>query len=305
MKKVILCLISLVSFSQTNLIITENGIINKDTNEILNSNINTLPTTYSFFIVKHNGFEGVYKEVHLGSSQAQCYAPLLKTNSNYKIYNVYCFDREVENEGKKIKPIFYIYNLMGIRLKEFTFEGVDHYIPSYPEIKNNSLIFRNIKILFPKINKASNGNIVCSIPGNNFFDSNFDLINCSVENLDKMEEELKKNDFSAKQYYDIELLHNTLLSHPLTPKTLTQYNNIAYYLQQAGANEEAIYLLEKIIKKFPNRTVAYINLGDAYWALGEKAKARKAYSTYIEQMCAKGLEKKIPRKVLERVKSRK
>jgi len=94
--------------------------------------------------------------------------------------------------------------------------------------------------------------------------------------------------------------NNTLI----TPKTLTQYNNIAYYLQQAGANEEAIYLLEKIIKKFPNRTVAYINLGDAYRALGEKDKARKAYTTYIEQMCAKGLQKKIPKRVLKRVRNK-
>jgi len=84
-------------------------------------------------------------------------------------------------------------------------------------------------------------------------------------------------------------------------KTLTQYNNIAYYLQKAGANEEAVYLLEKIVAKFPNRTVAYINLGDAYWALGEKDKARKAYTTYIEQMCDKGLQKKIPKEVLDRV----
>jgi len=89
--------------------------------------------------------------------------------------------------------------------------------------------------------------------------------------------------------------------YKLTHATLTQYNNIAYYLQKAGADEEAIYLLEKIIEKFPNRTVAYYNLGDAYWALGKKKKAMKAYTTYIEQMCHKGLQKKIPKVVLERV----
>jgi hypothetical protein len=55
------------------------------------------------------------------------------------------------------------------------------------------------------------------------------------------------------------------------------------------------------IKKIPNRTVAYYNLGDAYWALGEKEKAIKAYTTYIEQMCHKGLQEKIPEVVLERV----
>ena len=87
----------------------------------------------------------------------------------------------------------------------------------------------------------------------------------------------------------------------ITPQILTQYNDIAYYLQKAGANEEAVYLLKKIVAKFPNRTVAYINLGDAYWELGEKEKARKAYTTYIEQMCNKGLQKKIPQEVLKRV----
>ena len=96
------------------------------------------------------------------------------------------------------------------------------------------------------------------------------------------------------------IIENLLLSS----KTLTTYNNIAYYLQKAGANEEAAYLLEKIIQKFPNRTVAYYNLGDAYWELGKKQKAIKAYTTYIEQMCKKGLQKKIPKIVLQRVSSK-
>ena len=59
----------------------------------------------------------------------------------------------------------------------------------------------------------------------------------------------------------------------ISKKTLTTYNNIAYYLQKAGANEESIYLLKKILEKYPNRTVAHYNLADAYWALGEKKKA--------------------------------
>ena len=63
--------------------------------------------------------------------------------------------------------------------------------------------------------------------------------------------------------------------------------------------------LEKIIKKFPNRTVAYYNLGDAYWALGEKEKAINAYTIYVEQMCHKGLQKKIPKVVLKRIEIKK
>ena len=120
-----------------------------------------------------------------------------------------------------------------------------------------------------------------------------------ITSLDDTKNRIIKGDIISSN-----ILEELLFYHPLTPKTLTKYNNIAYYLQQAGANEEAAYLLKKILKKFPKRTVAYINLGDAYWALGKKSKARKAYTTYIEQMCAKGLQKKIPKKVLKRVRNK-
>jgi len=124
---------------------------------------------------------------------------------------------------------------------------------------------------------------------------------CKISQLSS-EECIEKEKFSKilKVYQTYFLIKNKYI----TIKTLSKYNNIAYYLQKAGANKEAIYLLEKIIKKFPNRTVAYYNLGDAYWELGEKEKARKAYSTYIEQMCHKGLQKKIPKKVLQRVENK-
>ena len=116
-------------------------------------------------------------------------------------------------------------------------------------------------------------------------------------------EELLKllKDKQGIKFYDENFLKIFLELYPFSSKTLTSYNNIAYYLQKAGANKEAAYLLEKIIQKFPNRTVAYYNLGDAYWALAEKQKAIKAYTTYVEQMCHKGLQKKIPNVVLERV----
>ncbi|QDF28497.1 tetratricopeptide repeat protein [Halarcobacter anaerophilus] len=89
---------------------------------------------------------------------------------------------------------------------------------------------------------------------------------------------------------------------PFTLKNVTQYNNIAYYLQKAGANKEAIYLLEKIIEKYPNRIVAYINLGDAYWDNGDKIKAKEAYKKYIELMKKADKEKRIPIKVEDRIK---
>ncbi len=85
-------------------------------------------------------------------------------------------------------------------------------------------------------------------------------------------------------------------------KYLNKSNNIAYYLEQAGYYKEAIYLLEKIIEKYPNRTVAYINLGDSYLKNGDKEKAIENYKTYVKQMKEKNKEKKIPKRVLELLK---
>jgi tetratricopeptide (TPR) repeat protein len=83
---------------------------------------------------------------------------------------------------------------------------------------------------------------------------------------------------------------------------ITKYNDIAYYLEQSGLYKEAIYLLEKVIENFPDRTVAYINLGDAYWGLGKKEHAKKAYLVYVEQMTSKNKKEKIPKRVVERTK---
>lgn len=83
-------------------------------------------------------------------------------------------------------------------------------------------------------------------------------------------------------------------------KNVKSYNNIAYYLQKAGHNNEAIYLLQKIIEEFPKRTAAYYNLADAYWALGKKKEARTMYEVYVKQRKSEGLS--VPKKVLGRLK---
>lgn len=78
-------------------------------------------------------------------------------------------------------------------------------------------------------------------------------------------------------------------------------NDKAYYLEQAGIYEEAAFILEKVIEKFPDRIVAYINLGDSYWGLEEKEKAKEAYQTYISLMKKSGKEARIPKRIYERV----
>ncbi len=79
-------------------------------------------------------------------------------------------------------------------------------------------------------------------------------------------------------------------------------NDKAYYLDDLGFHNEAVMILQLILLYKPNRTVAYINLGDAYWGLNENLKAIEAYNKYIELMKANGKESKIPKRILDRIR---
>lgn len=91
--------------------------------------------------------------------------------------------------------------------------------------------------------------------------------------------------------------------HIISPEkeNIVSLNNIAYYFEQSGAYEGAIYILENLVNKFPSRTLAYLNLGDAYWGAKRTGDAKKAYKTYIEQMHTQGKGGKIPGYVIKRV----
>ncbi|MCW3808113.1 tetratricopeptide repeat protein [Plebeiibacterium marinum] len=123
---------------------------------------------------------------------------------------------------------------------------------------------------------------------------------------------LYKQSYQIKDYKYIEM-HNKYLSLDLLNyievdnSTVQKYNDIAYYIVSIpNCNEEllqeGISLLLRIVKTYPERTVAYINLGDAYWELNENTKAKEAYNKYIELMKANGKESKIPQRVLDRVR---
>jgi len=87
----------------------------------------------------------------------------------------------------------------------------------------------------------------------------------------------------------------------ITDANTWMFNDIGYYLQKSRLNEDAIYILKKVIQKFPKRTVAYVNIADAYWELDEKIKAKEYYLKYVEQMHDKKLENKIPNVVDQRL----
>jgi tetratricopeptide (TPR) repeat protein len=91
-------------------------------------------------------------------------------------------------------------------------------------------------------------------------------------------------------------------SEPVTDKNISQYNDLGYFLQQAGKYTEAIILLDRVLKYNPTRTVAYFNLGDAYIGLNDTIKAKTAYRKYSELMKKDGKAVKIPKRVTEALK---
>ncbi|PWN68977.1 hypothetical protein C1631_012970 [Chryseobacterium phosphatilyticum] len=89
----------------------------------------------------------------------------------------------------------------------------------------------------------------------------------------------------------------------LSQTNLDTVNNVAYILSENGNQKAAIDLLEQIIKKFPSRTVAYLNLADSYWLIGEKEKAVENYKTYLSLMKSQRKDlNKVPKYVGERIK---
>ena len=92
------------------------------------------------------------------------------------------------------------------------------------------------------------------------------------------------------------------IANNISSKNIRLFNDIAYYLEQSSSFYESKTILEKVTQISPNRTVAYINLGDAYWGLKQTENARKAYQKYVELMKSSAKEAKIPKRVLERIK---
>ncbi|MBN6069483.1 hypothetical protein HYE54_12335 [Aggregatibacter actinomycetemcomitans] len=114
-------------------------------------------------------------------------------------------------------------------------------------------------------------------------------------------EEFKEKIKNGKKLnFDMLYLYNQLLLYPLDADNLVSYNNSAFYLEQQGKYDLSIYLLKNIIKKYPDRVVAYINLGDAYWGKGDINNAIEIYHEYIRRMNDLGKQKNIPNRVINR-----
>lgn len=110
----------------------------------------------------------------------------------------------------------------------------------------------------------------------------------------------QKNLEKLELYGDPIIIDHLMDIIKINENNLSTYNDIAHYLEQGRAYKESVSLLEKIITEFPERTVAYINLGDAYWELKNMKNAKEAYRKYLEQMESQDKLDKIPSRIIKR-----
>lgn len=87
----------------------------------------------------------------------------------------------------------------------------------------------------------------------------------------------------------------------INESTVQRYNDIGFFLLKSGNCQQATYILENVVYKFPQRTVAYLNLGDAYYCNNNSSEAIEMYKKYIELMKANRKESKIPKRIYDRI----
>ncbi|MFU1856118.1 tetratricopeptide repeat protein [Sphingobacterium sp. NGMCC 1.201703] len=89
-------------------------------------------------------------------------------------------------------------------------------------------------------------------------------------------------------------------ANPIYGKNVLAANEIGYFLEQANQLDAAQVFLDKIIERFPEREVAYLNRGDVFFKKGQSSykKAEKDYRTYVALMNKRGLQAKIPQRIV-------
>jgi hypothetical protein len=83
----------------------------------------------------------------------------------------------------------------------------------------------------------------------------------------------------------------------ITPDNVGIFNDLGYFLEQTGNAQDAMTILNAIIEVFPNRSVVYLNVGDAYRQIQHHEKMIENYRIYVEMMSDAGKKEKIPQYV--------
>jgi len=187
--------------------------------------------------------------------------------------------------------------------------------------RSNKLFLRKFVGRFPDRQDHYGVDNVCSIDNANIFIGDIDedrfvdsMTSCRYEYADlpplqELSEDFAKmskglDELYEYSHYDYAKRYDAIFrTYPLSDATHVLYNNIGYYLEQAEAYDAAIYVLNTVLEKYPQRAVAHLNIADAYWGNGERGKARKHYEEYLRLMKdQKKDESKIPQTVYDRMK---
>jgi hypothetical protein len=96
-----------------------------------------------------------------------------------------------------------------------------------------------------------------------------------------------------KEVFTPEHAEELLQYYPVNPQNVITLNNIGFYLGQTSVNLPAIIILEAVLKEYPNRAIACLNLGDVFMKINMKIKGKAYYSLYIRLMKEKGKKNEI------------
>uniref|UniRef100_A0AAU6WTA5 Tetratricopeptide repeat protein n=1 Tax=Chryseobacterium endophyticum TaxID=1854762 RepID=A0AAU6WTA5_9FLAO len=152
---------------------------------------------------------------------------------------------------------------------------------------------------------------------------NFNLLNKTYEELQSLGAELPdhfEQDGSSMSIYDSKNIpfatknfrysaEDLFISYPdlkngnLRISNVESANNQAFNLEKIGANQQSKILLEQIIRQFPDRIVAYLNLADVLWKIQDHDQAKINYTKYLSLMKSQNKNlSKVPQRVYDRIK---
>jgi tetratricopeptide (TPR) repeat protein len=158
---------------------------------------------------------------------------------------------------------------------------------------------------------------------NRLYFDNFNLLNKTYEDLQSLGAELPdhfKQDSSSMSIYDSKNVtfatqnfrysaEDLFISYPdvksgdLKISNVESANNQAFNLEKTGANQQSKILLEQIIRQFPDRIVAYLNLADVLWKMQDQDQAKIHYAKYLSLMKSQNKNlSKVPQRVYDRIK---
>jgi hypothetical protein len=125
----------------------------------------------------------------------------------------------------------------------------------------------------------------------------------------ELDDEFRKFRVSTRNKVDLLKYLNSTPSYAISEissnidmENVQAANDLAYYLTENGRAFDATSILIALVKKFPDRVVARLNLADAYWDNNFKDLSRVEYRDYYEQMVSMNLKSRIPDRVLKRMK---